>query len=249
MKEHAVARLRRALRRSGFDLTRHPHRMTLEGDLERVMRVQAWSLAIDVGGNQGQFGRKLRALGYHGTIVSFEPSFAAYQVLSRVVESDDRWHCHQLALGREAGTATLRTFVGSDLNSLHEPMDGVSARFKTAVATGTETVRVATLADMSRSFRELAAPGGPWLLKCDTQGHDLEVLEGGLSELPEVTALLVELSVQPLYADQPSMETVLPKLADWGFQPTGFFPVSRQSDGLSVVEFDGVFVKTSGPAT
>ena len=235
-------RARELLRRTGFDLTRHPHAKTLTGELGRVLHLERWTAVLDVGANVGQFATSMRRMGYRGPLVSFEPDSASIATLADASASDANWHIRPVALGRASGEAVLHQFIGSDLSSLHNALPGTVKRFKNAVPTGTSTVQVRTLLDFHSEIRELA-PVGPWLLKCDTQGHDLDVLEGGLGNMAEVSTVLTELSVIPLYEAQPSMSVVLERMAEWGFLPIGMFPVSRTADGLGVIEFDGLFTR------
>ena len=62
---------------------------------------------IDVGANIGQFGESLRADGYRGRIVSFEPTQSAFEILARRAAADGNWQAHHCGLGAASGTATL----------------------------------------------------------------------------------------------------------------------------------------------
>ena len=77
---------------------------------------------VDVGANRGQTGRRLRRLGYRGSIVSFEPVPRAFEELAREAANDRAWSVHQLALGREDGTTTMNVVPGT-LSSLREPTE------------------------------------------------------------------------------------------------------------------------------
>jgi hypothetical protein len=87
------------------------------------------------------------------------------------------------------------------------------------------------------------------LLKSDTQGHDAEVLLGASGLPPEIVAVLVELSAQPIYDGQPRMTKVMDILLDEGFTPVAFQPLFQSSDGLRMVELDGLFMRpaSDGP--
>jgi hypothetical protein len=61
--------------------------------------------------------------------------------------------------------------------------------------------------------------------------------------LDRVRAIQCELAVTPIYEMVPSMTTVLSWLMERGFEPTGFFPVSRKKDHLRVVELDCVLLR------
>ena len=112
--------------------------------------------------------------------------------------------------------------------------------------TGTSTVTLSTLADEYESA--VAGIANPRvLLKSDTQGHDLNVIEGAQGLPENVVAVLVELSVQPIYEEQPYMTRVIDRLKEEGFIPIAFSPVTTSFDKLRVIEFDGVFVRKPKP--
>jgi FkbM family methyltransferase len=69
-------------------------------------------LVIDVGANSGQYAAGLRAAGYHGRIVSFEPLCEPYRRLAASCAHDRAWACRRLALGSTRDT--LRMNVSED---------------------------------------------------------------------------------------------------------------------------------------
>ena len=112
--------------------------------------------------------------------------------------------------------------------------------------TGTATVSLSTLEAEFPSI--VAGVDSPRvLLKSDTQGHDAAVLRGaGPGGLPpSVVAVLVELAAQPIYNDQPKMTEVMDILLDDGFTPVAFQPLFQSSDGLRMVEIDGLFMRSA----
>jgi len=80
------------------------------------------------------------------------------------------------------------------------------------------------------------------LLKVDAQGSDLEVLRGARGCLHRIAAVLLELSAIAVYQGLPSLGTAIQEVMNLGFDPVGFFPVSRDPD-FRVVEFDSLFVR------
>ena len=68
---------------------------------------------IDVGAHEGEYAERLRAGGYEGEIVSFEPVPRAFAELERKAAADDGWSAHRLALGREDGTTTMNVVPGT----------------------------------------------------------------------------------------------------------------------------------------
>jgi FkbM family methyltransferase len=239
-----VRGVRSFLRARGFDVTRYPHAYSLQASLAAVVGVQHINCVLDVGANTGQFAKGLRSQGYAGRIVSFEPSSDALPMLLEATSFDRDWSVRAVALGRERRVATMHRFGNSLFNSLHEVSDHTRDLFTDAVKVGEELIEVSTLDhEYESSVKGITNPRV--LLKSDTQGHDLDVIEGGLGVLPDISAILVELSVSPIYRDQPGLIAVYGRLIDLGFRPSGMFPVNLGTDGLSVIEFDGVFVRRS----
>ena len=87
-------------------------------------------------------------------------------------------------------------------------------------------------------------PGpGPVFLKSDTQGHDLQVLQGAGARLNHVVGLLLEASILPFYEEEPDLMAVISAADRLGYRPTGFFPVCRTKGSLALDTVDISFVK------
>jgi hypothetical protein len=81
------------------------------------------------------------------------------------------------------------------------------------------------------------------LLKMDTQGYDLKVLEGAAGRSDFIEALQSEISFRRIYDRMPNFEESIGKMAEMGFALTGLFPVIRD-ERLRIVEMDCVMVKS-----
>jgi hypothetical protein len=77
----------------------------------------------------------------------------------------------------------------------------------------------------------------PTFLKMDTQGWDLEVLEGASGILSDVVVLQSEVSMLPIYGRMPNMHESLDRFRERGYSVSGLFPVGYDSHNR-VVEFD-----------
>ena len=89
---------RRILNEMGFQVRRGP------GFFD-FLRSRKIDTVLDVGANVVQFGRRLRALGYNGDIVSFEPITLVFRELAAAAARDRRWFTRQIALGDTNGRA------------------------------------------------------------------------------------------------------------------------------------------------
>lgn len=77
----------------------------LAPDLRRAL-ILAWKqidTVIDVGANAGQYGHRIRQLGFTGGIHSFEPLAGPFDQLRRATENDPVWSCQRLALASHDG--------------------------------------------------------------------------------------------------------------------------------------------------
>jgi len=212
--------------------------------LVEVIRTRGINCVIDVGGNRGQFAQRLRTLGYKGRIVSFEPSPSVLPVISAAAARDPEWIVRPVGLSSKAGQAELRMHEESQLNSLLDELPGVTEQIPKMERTGTASVTLSTLAaEFPGIIDGIADPCV--LFKSDTQGHDMEVLRGagdkGLDQA--VVAVLVELVAQQIYIGQPVMTTVMEVIANDGFTAVAFEPLFESSDGLRMVELDGLFMR------
>src|SRR5687767_3589170 len=85
-----------------------------------LLEMYGVNCVIDVGAHAGQYGERLRAGGYRGRIVSFEPTPDGFAELEAAAARDDRWRVRRLALGREDGTTTMNVVQGT-LSSILPP--------------------------------------------------------------------------------------------------------------------------------
>jgi FkbM family methyltransferase len=209
--------------------------------LRAVLARAGVGCVIDVGARTGDYGALLRALGFGGTIVSVEPVAESFAALERRAAADPGWHAHRLALGREAGRARIGVARESNFSSFLAPTRFSLEWFGGSAVAREEEVDVQRL---DAVFDSLVTPAGPVpvLLKTDTQGFDLEVLEGARGCLDRVAALQVELSVRPVYEGAPDWLEAVGFVRSLGFRAVHLTPVGRDAE-LGLVELDGLFVR------
>ena len=215
-------------------------RLLLRALIERI----GVNCVIDVGAHRGEYGRLLRNAGYRGEIVSLEPSAESFRVLERQAEGDPAWRVHRLALGRESGRERLQVARATNFSSFLRPTRFSLQVFGTSAVEREEEVQVERLdAVFDRLVQHVPDPRV--LLKTDTQGWDLQVIEGAEHVLDRVLALQVELSVQPIYDGAVGWLDALAWLEAKGFRPAHLTTVMRDGE-LGVIELDGLFIRSPG---
>jgi len=197
---------------------------------------------IDVGANIGQFGRRLRRLGYRGRIVSFEPVSANHVLLYEAAERFPTWTVQPIALGDAPGELTINVSKHRVFSSFLTPNTFARDTFGDEVEVGArESVRIERLDDV---FTDLVrpTPGERMLLKLDTQGYDLRVVAGATRTLEWVDVLLSELSMIPIYDGMPSYREALAAYELLGYLPSAFDCVVVDA-ARRAIEFDCLLVR------
>jgi FkbM family methyltransferase len=205
-------------------------------DLIDFIQDRQIDVVIDVGANIGQFGKSLRAKGYRGRIVSFEPVESAFQTLSKKAAADGNWEAHHCGLGVASGEAVIHVAELSVFSSIL-PSTGVAAQHdnRTAVER-TETIHIHTLDQVA------AGLSGKILLKIDTQGYEKQVIEGGRQTISRVKGILMELPIIHLYEGEWQFHEAVKFMAEAGFIPAQIQPVNYHGkDNVSLVDVNCLF--------
>jgi FkbM family methyltransferase len=204
--------------------------------LRHFLRRHRINVVLDVGANEGQFAAKLRRLDFRGKIFSFEPDPTVYNQLAKRCEKDPQWHSFPIALGDADTNATFNLAPRSTLNSFLSPV------FPSNVS-GQIDVPVRRLDGM---FHEVVkeCPQPRVLLKTDTQGFDLRVLDGATGCLNKITGILAELSVVPIYQQSPPLHEAVQAYKVAGFHMVDLSLVNRTVDGR-ILELDGLFIRAA----
>ena len=197
---------------------------------------------LDVGANVGQYAQRLRAAGYTGRIVSFEPLGEFADKLRAAAVDDPGWTVCQYALGDTDSVAEINATPGRTLSSLLPASEFGKEWSNSLRAPVQETVSVRRLASVLDEV--VAGLDDPRIyLKLDTQGFDLQAVRGAGERLGEIIGLQSEVSCLPIYEQMPQMEEHLAEYRSAGFDIAGMYPVGRHRPTGRVIEFDVVMVR------
>lgn len=216
----------------------------LEYNLKNLFKLLDIDCVIDVGANKGQFGKFLRNnIGYKGDIISFEPVLETFYTLSDQSKADPFWRVYRFALGERMGNKEINITKESQLNSFLDPIEtGINFVDELNTTKRKEIVPIITLDYFFNENKNLLN-NKKIFLKLDTQGYDLEVLEGGTLSIPRILGLQTEISCIPIYSNMLSFTKSIENLKEKGFDVTGMFPVN-QDKYYRVIEFDCVCINT-----
>jgi len=221
--------IRRLVRNSGFIRRIAP-------DFVDVMKHYNIDVVLDIGANDGDYGREIRDRGYKGLIVSFEPNPKVFKRLEDSIKSDPNWIAYQLAFGD----------VDSELELLIPENDTMSSfkKFtnlgldKSAKGLSTAIVEVVTLETFLNKHPEFHKNV---YLKMDTQGYEMEILLGAQKILHKISAIQAEVALIHTYKDEVDWLDFISWLRSKKFELAT--AVCNSAIGPKVREFDFVFVK------
>jgi len=226
--------------RLGYDIVRADPGNSTHLQRAKITTSGAITVVLDVGANAGQWARRLRAEGYRGRIVSFEPLGEAFEELSRCGASDSGWITRRVALGDMDGQAQINVARNSCSSSLLPMLERHLKSSPESEYLGTEPVTTARL-DSLRP--DLLRSDDRAYLKLDVQGLELQVLLGADQTLEQVIAVEVELSLVPLYEGQALMPELVEHLAQRGFNLVALERAFSDPHTGQLLQLDGVFAR------
>jgi len=195
---------------------------------------------LDVGANVGQYARRLRAHGWSGDILSFEPLPEAHAVLAEAARDDPRWAvAPPSAVGAAAGRATLHRSHESDMSSLRPQSAHLRALSPSSAVAATLEVTVRPLA-------ELVTPRDAperLFLKIDVQGSEDAVLDGIGPLWGRLAGLQLELALTRLYEGERGYLDTCTRLESLGFHLALVLPGYFDGKAARQLQFDGVFLR------
>lgn len=229
-----------ALHRVGFDLVRSLSPTDLLRRRLRLLNGYGINVVFDVGANAGQYALTMRALGYDGRIVSFEPSAEAFQVLAQAASRDPGWTAVNCALGEDEGVGVLHVAGNSQSSSLLPMLPTHVEVAPDSCYVRDEPVTMSTLA--IEIERHVDAEDRLFV-KIDTQGFERQVLMGAGDRLAKVAGLQVELTLVPLYQDQLLIEELIAFVRRLGYVPMSLEPDFFDPASGQLLQADGIFFR------
>jgi FkbM family methyltransferase len=235
VQQRTFARMvRRALRSLGFDLVRYPtRRRTLEEAFVQLRRVGFQpATVIDIGVGDGT--PELYRVFPESRFLLVEPQPEYEATLKRILEDIDGEYALAAAVSHN-GTVCLR--VPDD----HR--EGATVFRDNSRTRWTElevaAVRLDDLA-VQHGF------SGPFLIKADTQGSELEALSGAPHTLEQTEVVVVEISLFDFYQGGPQLADVVQFMKGRGFVAYDIIGGHERPLDGALAQLDFVFVRELG---
>jgi FkbM family methyltransferase len=233
MKRMLVRKAQQILAQTGFELRRVRHGYNMLS----AVPGGAPKAILDIGANSGQFARKVRSVLPDCVIHSFEPLSGPFAELKSWAGRSSDIHCHNIALGDQAGKALIHTGSYTPASSLMSAAKKLKRSMPHVVPDCEQEIEVATLDDW---FERQDIPR-PFVVKMDVQGYEMKVIAGGKNAIAQAAAVLTELSFLELYEGQPLAIDLLLALRECGFEMADIYDVSRDPGSSFGFQFDALF--------
>jgi len=228
------------LHRYGWEIARYPSSESAGYKRQLLLKHLSVQSLIDVGANEGQFAVEVRQNGYKGKILSLEPLPDAFTALEAHAASDPCWEVRRTAVGSSAGTLNFYV-AGNSVSS--SPLLMLERHRRAAPNSATIDEIVVPVDTLNRILTEPAQRFESAYLKVDTQGFEKQVLDGACDVLSRIAAVELEISLYPLYKDQPLFDEILEYLARRDFRLAGVAPGFWNRQTGETFQFDGIFLR------
>ena len=228
--------VRRSMNRAGLEISRDPFTRRLVQILDRAHI----DTVVDVGANEGQYARGLRAVGYTGNVLSVEPLAAPFARLADHAAGDGRWQVLRAAAAAVPGPVTVHVAANSVSSSVLGMLDTHVQADPHSGYVGAQEVAGVTVDDL---FEGRGLDPARTLLKIDVQGFEPAVLDGSARTLTGLHAVQLELSLVELYRGQVLMAELVARLDRLGFDLWLVEPGFTDRHTGRLLQCDGVFVR------
>ncbi|MDH4242064.1 MAG: FkbM family methyltransferase [Phycisphaerae bacterium] len=192
---------------------------------------------IDVGAAYGAFTRQCRSVFPASRFILIEPLVEYQPALKKLTDEMPAIHCVTAVAAAHAGEAVLNVhpdLVGSSLLSEVEK--------NTQVNGVPRAVRAITLDGL---IEETGAEG-PFLLKADVQGAELEVLRGAERMLADTECILLEISLFRFFEGGPDLSDAVAYMKARGFVVYDISGFQYRPLDNALAQVDVTFVKEAG---
>ncbi len=228
----------RLIRKTGYDLVKCKYSKH-EQEIEQLLISHQFTCVLDIGANEGQYAKEIRIGGYKNRIISFEPIAVPFAKLRQKSANDASWDVYNIAMGDTNGKAEINIAGNSVSSSLLDINKTHTDAAPDSKYIGKQAIEIRTLDSI---FNELKVKDQKIFMKVDTQGFEKNVLLGAKSVLKSISAIQLEMSVQPLYTGEDLYFQLSDYLYKEGFRLIKIVRGITKSNG-ELLQFDGVFLR------
>lgn len=203
------------------------------------LKVLNITLAIDVGGNLGQWAIEARK-STSAEIFSLEPDSRCLNQLQSKSNDDPHWKVLGIAAGAENTSQNLNLLAMEHGYSSLKKLTAYGEIFSGENSIEVESNNVPVKRLDSIFTPETVQRENVWL-KIDVQGYELEVLSGASEILQYIQAVEIEIPMLDLYAESPKPSQIFKILEEYDFILCAISSERWSRNGIA--DCDALFIK------
>jgi FkbM family methyltransferase len=206
---------------------------TFIGELWRdVWNIHPKSI-IDGGAASGEWTKSMLTIFPEADFLLADPLHEQVGRLQALAKSNPRLHHEQTALGAKPGKVKFFATDATDSSYIRQENDGIIDNRGTF-----REVPVNSIADLVKKHKMVA----PYLIKLDTHGFEIPILEGAESILGQTQLLIIEVYGIRLQPHSPLFWEVCAWLDKRGFQLVDIHEILKRQGDHAFWQADAVFV-------
>lgn len=194
------------------------------------------STIIDVGAASGSWSLSAQNLWPHSNYVLFEPLLEREVQLSELAKIHKNFHYILAAAGKDKGVVSF--YVADDLDG-----SGVAGSADTDEARGIREVPVVSI---EQEIERLCF-AGPYLVKLDTHGFELPIIEGCTKLLPNISTFIIECYGFQIAENSLLFWEMCRYMDQLGFRLFDIVDVMHRPKDGAFWQCDAVFLKKDNP--
>ncbi|MBX3042461.1 MAG: FkbM family methyltransferase [Candidatus Kapabacteria bacterium] len=210
------------------------------GERNKILNFLEVDVLFDVGANVGLYGHSVRHHGFRGKILSFEPQKNAFDKLKDLSSGDGLWSVFNYGLGSENSSAKINISANSVSSSILKSGSNLQDICPDADYIGTETIEIKRLDEVAA---EICKPEDNFFVKVDTQGFELQVVQGAGKVLDQIVGFQLEMSLIELYQGEKTILEIINYMDEIGYRIATIEPGWNDPKTGFAMQLDGIFVK------
>ena len=183
-------------------------------ELEKLVKdIKIPETIVDIGSNKGQFILLIEKIFPNKIVYSFEPIIEMINKQKKFFKYKKNITFHNLALGSSICSKEFLITSRMDSSSFLKVVSNTN-KSKNYSVIEKRDIKVSTLDEifLNEKFSH------PILIKMDVQGYELEVLKGANDLLKKTDYLLLEVSENEMYQNQPTEKIIVEYLKNFNFE-------------------------------
>lgn len=209
-------------------------------DRMKIIETLGINVILDVGANIGLYGHAMRHYNFKGKIISFEPQTEAFKIAEKLASSDGNWIAKKYGLGSENTSTYINLSENCVSSSILDNEKILNELNKGTTFVGKEQIEIKRIDSI---INEFCSAEDNVFVKIDTQGYELEVINGCLGCLDRIKGFQLELSFFVLYKNEKTFVDMIGILDNLGYKLANIEPGWNDFKTGFAIEVDGIFVK------